>query len=213
MFTGIIQAIGKINEIKPFGADVRLEINANTLPMQDVKIGDSIAVNGACLTVVALHPPYIQMDASVHTLEKTTLGKMRVGQKVNLEKCLQLNSYLGGHLVSGHVDGIAQLVNKQEVARAQELTWRVPPNLLAYIAVKGSIALNGISLTVNSVEEDRVGVTIIPHTNENTTLNDLKIGEEANIEIDLIARYVARWLGSKEEINNKEKWSQLLGNL
>jgi riboflavin synthase len=218
MFTGIIQAVGQIKNIQRFGADVRLEINADTLNLDDVKLGDSIAVNGACLTVVELQPPYFKMDASSHTLEKTTLGKLRIGQKINLEKCLQLNSYLGGHLVTGHVDGIAELINKQEAGRATELLWRVPKDLLSFIAVKGSITLNGISLTVNSIENDVVGVTLIPHTCERTELIGIKVGEAANVEIDLMARYVARWLSSS--VSSKEtsehdtkKWSKLLGNL
>lgn len=214
MFTGIIQAIGQVSEIQHFNSDVRIEINAHTLPLQDVKIGDSIAVNGACLTVVSLWPPYFQVDVSAHTLQKTTLGNIRIGHQVNLEKCLQLNSYLGGHLVTGHVDGIARLLAKHEVARAWELIWQVPQDLLGYIAVKGSIALNGISLTVNSVEDDQVGVTVIPHTQENTTLHALKLGTEVNVEIDLVARYVARWLeAAPEKIDYNPKWSQLLGNL
>jgi len=194
MFTGIIQAVGQIAHVQRFAEDVRFDIQAGTLSLDDVKLGDSIAVNGACLTVVDLKENIFCVDASVHTLEKTTLGKWQHGQKVNLEKCLQLQSYLGGHLVTGHVDGLAQLLEKKVVGRAEELWWRLPQDLLGFVAVKGSIAIDGISLTVNDVQADRMNVTIIPHTNERTTLAEVNVDDWLNIEVDLIARYVARWL-------------------
>lgn len=199
MFTGIIQAIGTIKTIQPFAEDVRLEIEAAALDFTDVNLGDSIAVNGVCLTVVHLAPPFFSLDISKHTLEKTTLAQCEKSNAVNLEKCLQLKSYLGGHLVTGHIDGVATLVEKRGAGRSQELIWKVPEDLLAFIAVKGSITLNGISLTVNSVENDQVGVTIIPHTLEKTTLDNIKLGDNTNVEIDLLARYAARWLQVKEE--------------
>lgn len=199
MFTGIIQAIGTIKNIQPFVEDMRLEIEAPTLDFTDVNLGDSIAVNGVCLTVVHLAPPFFSVDVSKHTLQKTTLAPCINDKTVNLEKCLQLKSYLGGHLVTGHIDGVATLVEKHAAGRSQELIWQVPADLLPFIAVKGSITLDGISLTVNNVENDKVGVTIIPHTLEKTTLNNIKPGDSTNVEVDLLARYVARLLQVKDE--------------
>ena len=193
MFTGIIEHVGRIAAIEKFAMDVRLQINVSTLFLDNVKIGDSIAVNGACLTVVTLNHSDFSVDVSAHTLQNTTLGRIQQGQAVNLEKCLQLSSYIGGHLVTGHVDGIAQLVEKKKVGRTEELVWRLPTELLPFVAVKGSIALAGISLTVNAVQ-DTVSVVVIPHTLEQTTLAELAVGEEVNVEVDLLARYVARWL-------------------
>lgn len=193
MFTGIIQAIGHLANKEIFAEDVRLEIHAGELSLADVNIGDSIAINGTCLTVVALKPEHFSADASLHTLEKTTLGQLAIGQKVNLEKCLQPTSYLGGHLVAGHVDGVGELIERKSSGRAQEFIWRIPTDLLPFIAVKGSITINGVSLTVNTVEEDKIGVTIIPHTQEQTTLKDLAIGDKVNLEVDMVARYVARF--------------------
>jgi riboflavin synthase len=198
MFTGIIQTTGYIKNIQQYAEDWRIEIEAKNLDFTDIQLGDSIAVNGACLTVVDFKPPFFSVDVSTHTLNKTTLGNDQIGKIVNLEKCLQLNSYIGGHLVTGHVDAIGTLVEKREAGRGQELIWEVPTELLPMIAVKGSITLDGISLTVNTVNNTQVGVAIIPHTLDRTTLGGIKIGDKTNVEIDLLARYVARWLSEKK---------------
>jgi riboflavin synthase len=198
MFTGIIQAVGQVKKIERFENDNRIVIDANTLPLHDVNLGDSIAVNGVCLTVIELGESFFSVDVSSHTLEKTTFNKFEVGRRVNLEKCVQPNSYLSGHWVLGHVDGIATLAEKNIVGRSNEWIWELPDELLPFIAIKGSLTIDGISLTVNALEGNKVGVTLIPHTTDVTALSDLIIGDKVNIEVDVIARYVARWLSSSE---------------
>lgn len=190
MFTGIIQAVGKIDEITHLGEDVKLAISANTLDLSDVAIGDSIAVNGVCLTVTELSKSHFHVHVSKATLEVTIgLGDT---QPVNLEKALKLSDRLGGHLVSGHVDGIGEVSQFEAVGDCWLLAIRAPHALSKYIAYKGSIGINGVSLTVNSVEKDTFTINIIPHTIENTTIQHFKIGSRVNLEIDLIARYVER---------------------
>lgn len=194
MFTGIIQTTGIISDIQPFAEDWRVTIKASELNFSDIQLGDSIAVNGICLTVVDINMPYFSVDVSLHTITKTTLTQEAKGKRVNLEKCLQLSSYLGGHIVTGHIDGVATLLSKKTSGRAQELVFSLPNNLLALVAEKGSITIDGISLTVNEVKNNEIGFTIIPHTLEQTTLGDIHEGDQVNIEVDIIARYVARWL-------------------
>lgn len=190
MFTGIIQAEGRIQKIEPYGDDVRLTIGCGVLGMADVALGDSIAVNGVCLTVVEYDAASFQVHASAETLRCTT-GLSAVGE-VNLEKALRLADRLGGHLVSGHVDGIGEVVHFDDLGDCKLLAIRAPHALSRYVAVKGSITVNGVSLTVNTVDSDEFTINLIPHTLEVTTLKHLRPGSSVNLEVDLIARYVDR---------------------
>ena len=190
MFTGIIQSTGKIESITPAGEDLKLNIQVGSLDMSDVQIGDSIAVNGVCLTAVTLDATHFEAHVSKETLNCTVgLDSMR---EVNLEKALRLSDRLGGHLVSGHVDGVGQVVRFEPAGDCWLLMARAPHALSRYVAVKGSIAIDGVSLTVNTVEQDTFSMNLIPHTIEHTTLKHLGIGSRVNLEVDLIARYVER---------------------
>lgn len=190
MFTGIIQAQGHIKTITPHDDDARLVIDTGSLDLQDVAIGDSIAVNGVCLTVVTLGTDTFEADVSKETLSCTVgLDTLR---EVNLEKALRLSDRLGGHLVSGHVDGVGQVIRFEPVGESMLLAVRAPNLLSRYIAVKGSITIDGVSLTVNHVDGDDFNVNLIPHTVEVTTLKGLGVGSRVNLEVDLIARYVDR---------------------
>ncbi|MEO8671495.1 MAG: riboflavin synthase [Tahibacter sp.] len=202
MFTGIIAAVGSIVSTTSVGGDTRLTIDVGELDLADVAIGDSIAVSGVCLTAIAFGGQVFSADVSTETLACTTLGLRRAGDRVNLEKALRLADRLGGHLVSGHVDGVGQVVSVQDDARSQRWEFDVPPALARYIAAKGSIAINGISLTVNAVRGSRFGVNLIPHTMEKTTMSDCAVGDDVNIEVDMMARYAER-LFSKGEIDNE----------
>ena len=190
MFTGIIQSTGKIKSITPAGEDLKLNIQVGTLDMSDVKIGDSIAVNGVCLTAVTFDATHFEAHVSKKTLN-CTVG-LDVTREVNLEKALRLSDRLGGHLVSGHVDGVGQVVRFEPAGDCWLLMVRAPHTLSRYVAVKGSIAIDGVSLTVNTVEQDTFSMNLIPHTIEHTTLKHLGIGSRVNLEVDLIARYVER---------------------
>jgi riboflavin synthase len=190
MFTGIIQAVGHIKQVTPFDEDVKLIIETNDLDVSDVIVGDSIAVNGVCLTVVSLEKKQFEAHVSKETLSCTVgLDNQR---PVNLEKALRYSDRLGGHLVSGHVDGVGQVIKFEAVGDCWLLAVRAPHLLSRFIAVKGSITIDGVSLTVNDVEKDTFSVNLIPHTLEMTTLKHLGIGSRVNLEIDLIARYVER---------------------
>ncbi|MEO7063727.1 MAG: riboflavin synthase [Dokdonella sp.] len=192
MFTGIIQAIGRIATREPRGADARLVIDTAALGLGDVAIGDSIAVGGVCLTVVALDGTRFSADVSAETLACTTLGQLCNGVPVNLEKALRLADRLGGHLVSGHIDGVGHVVGIDDDGASQRWTFRAPAALARYIAVKGSICIDGTSLTVNEVVGDTFGVTLIPHTLGMTTFGARRAGDAVNLEVDLVARYVER---------------------
>lgn len=192
MFTGIIQAVGHVAVHEARGSDARLVIDAAALDLGDVAIGDSIAVAGVCLTAVALDGARFSADVSAETLRLTTLGVLRVGDPVNLEKSLRLADRLGGHLVSGHVDGIGTIARIDDDGASQRWTFSAPQALLRYIAVKGSICIDGTSLTVNSVEGAIFGVTLIPHTLAATTFGSRASGDAVNLEVDLVARYVER---------------------
>ena len=190
MFTGIIQAIGHIDSTSPIGDDVLLSIQAANLGLHDVIVGDSIAVNGVCLTATHLTKTHFEAHVSKATLSVSVgLGAQTT---VNLEKALRLSDRLGGHLVSGHVDGVGEVMQFENLGDCWILAIRAPHELSKYIAKKGSICVNGVSLTVNTIEQDIFSMNIIPHTLENTTLNDLSAGSRVNIEIDQIARYVER---------------------
>lgn len=194
MFTGIIAATGTVASIQPLAGDWRLTIRSDKLDLSDVQLGDSIAVCGVCLTVVASTADSFVADVSRETLACTTLQHWREGDLVNLELALQPQSRLGGHIVSGHVDGVGELVSRTADARSERLAFRVPDALARYIAHKGSVCLDGVSLTVNEVEGNVFGVNIIPHTAERTTLHLFKPGRPVNVEVDVIARYLERLL-------------------
>jgi riboflavin synthase len=194
MFTGIIQAIGRIRHIEPQAGDVRLHVETGTLAMGDVQLGDSIAVNGACLTVVTRGQGHFAADVSHETLNVTTLGALKPGSRVNLEKALTLNAPLGGHLVSGHVDGMGRLLERRADGRSVRLRVAAPAGLARYIAPKGSICLDGVSLTVNRVDGLHFEINIVPHTLQQTIINEYQAGSQINLEVDLIARYLERLL-------------------
>ncbi|MEN8259613.1 MAG: riboflavin synthase [Pseudomonadota bacterium] len=197
MFTGIIQAIGRLSAIESQGGDCRLTIDTGKLPIIDATPGDSIAVNGVCLTAVALGDRHFCADVSLETLSRTTLGGATVGAPVNLEMALTPTTRLGGHIVSGHVDGVGKVVEKRPEGRSFRFGIKAPGNLAKYIAEKGSICVDGISLTVNSVDGALFGVNIVPHTLEETTLGTMNVGAKVNLEVDLLARYLERlMLGS-----------------
>lgn len=192
MFTGIIQAVGRVVAAEARGGDSRLTIDADGLDLSDVAIGDSIAANGVCLTVIALDPPRYQVDVSAETLRCTT--GFAVGDAVNLEKALRLSDRIGGHLVSGHVDGVGVVTRFAPAGDCQLLEVAASPELARYIAPEGSITVDGVSLTVNRVEGSRFSVNLIPHTLEVTTLKRLAPGARVNLEVDLLARYAERLL-------------------
>ena len=194
MFTGIVSALGTVRSITPLGggADMRLAISAPWPDTGSIAIGASIACSGCCLTAVGVGNDWFAVDASAETLSKTTLGRWRIGSKVNLERSLRLGDELGGHLVSGHVDGVGEALSAAPEHGSTRWTFRVPPALSRFIAVKGSIAVDGVSLTVNEIEGDTFGVNIIPHTAAVTGFGSLAPGDAVNIEIDMLARYVAR---------------------
>lgn len=192
MFTGIVQAVGELASVDQSASEAVLWIHADGLGLEDVRLGDSIAVNGVCLTVVTLDGPRFRIDASPETLRLTSLGQLEVGSRVNLEKALRLADRLGGHLVSGHVDGVGEISDWVTEGRSVAFAVRPPTALLRYIAPKGSICLDGVSLTVNRVDADRCWLQLIPHTLEHTTLGRWDVGQRCNIEVDLLARYVER---------------------
>jgi riboflavin synthase len=196
MFSGIVQTVGRIAAFERRGAAARVEIDAAELGLDDVSVGDSIAVAGVCLTVVALDGARFSADLSAETLTRTTLGAHRAGDPVNLEKSLRLADRLGGHLVAGHVDGVGRIERIQDDGAAQRWMFRAPAELARYIAVKGSITIDGASLTVNEVEGDLFGVTLIPHTLAVTTFGTRRPGNAVNLEVDLVARYVERLMNS-----------------
>jgi len=199
MFTGIVQATGRIQSLQTRDGDVRLVVEAGELDLSDVREGDSIAVGGVCLTALEISGNRFAADVSSETLRLTTLGSAKPGDAVNLEKALRLADRLGGHLVSGHVDGIGRVVSIVEDARSQRWSFEVPSALARYIAIKGSVCVDGVSLTVNEVEKNRFGVNLIPHTQQVTTFRDRRAGDAVNIEVDLIARYAERLASAKEE--------------
>jgi len=194
MFTGIITAVGEIRACEPRGRDVRLTLRTGKLDMAGVVLGDSIAVNGVCLTAVMLDGQGFGADVSRETLSATTLGDLAPGSRVNLEKALTLATPLGGHLVSGHVDGVGRVAERREDARSVRFRIEAPRELARYIAHKGSIAIDGTSLTVNEVEGCLFGVNIIPHTRDETIMADYRPGTRVNLEVDLLARYLERLL-------------------
>tara|TARA_R110002110_G_scaffold76191_1_gene200875 strand:- start:3898 stop:4485 length:588 start_codon:yes stop_codon:yes gene_type:complete len=193
MFTGIVTDLGKIRAIEKRG-DTRIEIETS-YDMDDVDIGASIACSGPCLTVIEKGPGWFAVEASAETLDKTGLGDWTVGTPVNLERAMRIGDELGGHIVSGHVDAVATIVDMQPVGDSVRFTFEAPDAFAKYLAPKGSVSLDGVSLTVNEVQGNRFGVNIISHTQGETTFGSRKVGDRINMEIDTIARYVARILG------------------
>jgi riboflavin synthase len=198
VFTGIVQDVGRILALETLGGDARLTVGVERLDLSRTVIGDSIAVAGVCLTAVALQPRAFSADVSRETLAVTTMGAWRVGRRVNLEPALRAGDALGGHLVSGHVDGVAEVRSRLEQARSQRFRIHVPPALARYVARKGSVALDGVSLTVNDVGQQEFEVNLIPHTLDVTTLGELAAGDHVNIEVDLMARYAERLLTAQQ---------------
>lgn len=192
MFTGIIQAVGEVAAMQPSGGDLRLRVNTGKLDLSDVALGDSICTNGACLTVIELPGDGYWADVSVETLNFTTLGGLKSGSRVNLEKALTPASRLGGHIVSGHVDGVGEIVSLDEDARSIRVVVRAPDDLARYIAHKGSITVDGTSLTVNQVNGAEFDLNIIPQTMAETVFAQYQPGTRVNLEVDVIARYLER---------------------
>ena len=194
MFTGIISAIGDIASLEERGGDVRLTIRSGNLNLVDVQLGDSIACNGACLTAVELTGEGFVADVSVETLNLTTIGNWQTGSRINLEKAMQATDRFGGHIVSGHVDGIGEVVALEEDARSWRFRLRAPREIAKYIAHKGSITVDGTSLTVNIVDGAEFELNIVPHTMQHTVMGDYIVGTKVNLEVDLVARYLERLL-------------------
>ena len=190
MFTGIIESVGAIKRLEPVGGDLRFVIDSGTLDMGDVQLGDSIAVNGVCLTVIEFDNSSFSVDVSNETISLTSLKGLKPGSAVNLEKALLPTTRLGGHLVSGHVDGLGTVLNQSEDARSIRFEIAVPAELKKYVAAKGSICIDGTSLTVNKVEGCVIGLNIVPHTQERTIIQHYEKGTKVNLEVDLIARYL-----------------------
>jgi riboflavin synthase len=194
MFTGIIQSIGKIAKIEPKGGDCRLTISTGKLPLAGAALGDSIAVSGVCLTAIELGDGGFSADVSRETLSRTTLGDLKAGSSVNLELALTPTTRLGGHIVSGHVDGVGEVVRRSADARSVRFVIEAPAVLAKYIAEKGSICVDGVSLTVNAVDGKRFDLNIVPHTLAETTIDEYQPGRKVNLEVDLLARYLERLL-------------------
>lgn len=210
MFTGIIEATGRVSSIKASGVDLKLTIESDSLDFSDVKLGDSIASNGVCLTVTALNGKSFNADVSGETVKRTLFGKYKAGQLLNLEKALLATGRLGGHLVSGHVDGISCVEKIEKFGEAWQVWIKMPKELAHYIAEKGSITVDGISLTVNELSSSAFRLTIVPHTARETTLMSLKAGSQVHLEVDLIARYLERLLQGRETTGSKGVTMDLL---
>lgn len=199
MFTGIIEAIGRIEKIEPCNGDLRLQINTGSLDLSDVKVGDSIACNGVCLTATELTGTGFRADVSQESMDHTTIPGWRMGDGINLEKALIASARLGGHIVSGHVDGVGEVRSRRADARSERFVIGAPDNLARYIARKGSITVDGTSLTVNQVSGTEFELNIVPHTLEHTIIGQYQPGRPVNLEVDVIARYLERLLLSRSE--------------
>ncbi|WP_242102759.1 MULTISPECIES: riboflavin synthase [unclassified Lysobacter] len=197
MFTGLIEGVGRLAAREPMGGDVRLRVEVGSLPFEQVQPGESIAINGACMTVVEFDAASFGVDASSETLSLTTLGTLPLGAAVNLERAMRPSDRLGGHLVSGHVDGLGRVQRIADDGRAQRWRFTAPASLLRYIARKGSICVDGVSLTVNAVDGEGFEVALIPHTISHTAFATTALGDAVNLEVDLVARYVERLLSAE----------------
>lgn len=198
MFTGIIEAVGKVGSIERQGESVRLTIAAGKVA-EDVAIGDSVAVNGVCLTVVEARAPFLSFDAVYETMRKTSLGALNVGDSVNLERALLANGRFGGHIVQGHVDGTGRIASIRPVGNSWFVYIDAAPELMRYIVTKGSVCVDGISLTVAESEDRTFALSIIPHTWDNTTLHDRHAGDLVNIETDIVGKYIEKMLGAGQQ--------------
>jgi riboflavin synthase len=199
MFTGIVEAVGTLTAITPKGEDISVTVEVGKLDMSDVKLGDSIATNGVCLTVVDFSSTSYTADLSIETLQKTGFTDYQAGDKVNLEKAMLPTTRFGGHIVSGHVDSVGEIVERNMVGRAIEFWVSMPEEIAKYVAEKGSITVDGISLTVNDLRKNAFRLTIVPHTGEETTIADFHVGRKVNLEVDVLARYMERLLTSQRE--------------
>ena len=198
MFTGLIEGVGALASREARGGDARLVIDTGTLPFDGVQLGESIAVNGCCLTVVAFDARSFAVDASNETLALTTLGRLAIGAPLNLERAMRPSDRLGGHLVSGHVDGLATAERRWDDARAVRWRFALPKRMLRYVAQKGSICVDGVSLTVNAADDAGFEVALIPHTVAHTAFHALQTGDAVNIEVDLLARYAERLQATRD---------------
>lgn len=198
MFTGIVQRVGRLVEVLPRAGDVTLRIDVSGFPAERLMLGASIAVNGVCLTITGVEAGLAAFDVSRETLSLTTIGALAPGARVNLEPALTAADPLGGHLVSGHVDGIGEVMSIAPDARSTRMSFRVPAGLQRYVARKGSLCIDGVSLTVNEVRADRADINLVPHTLDATIMGDYRPGTRVNLEVDLIARYLERLLDARE---------------
>ena len=212
MFTGIIEALGEIKRVEEQQGDVRLTVATANLDLSDAQLGDSIAVNGVCLTAIELTKGQFVADVSNETLSATTMGNVKAGTVVNLECALQAQTRLGGHMVSGHVDGVGQVIERKSDARSIRFSFSMPKQLARYVAQKGSICIDGISLTVNTVDDSSFSVNIVPHTLEMTTLGRRQVGDSVNLEVDVIARYLERLMMGHTENQQAVDYKKLLEN-
>jgi riboflavin synthase len=199
VFTGIITHVGRVEALEQVGGDVRLSIGSSGLPIDELKMGESIATNGVCLTVTDKLADGFAADVSTETLKLTTIGDWEVGKRVNLERSLSLSDRLGGHMVSGHVDGTGVVLERRSTARAEHFVLQAPEELARYIAHKGSITVDGVSLTVNAVRDNEFELTIVPHTLAQTIMGDYQEGSCVNLEVDMLARYLERLLHREQE--------------
>lgn len=205
MFTGIIEAIGHVKSIKHHAQDITITMDAGDLDLSDVKLGDSIAHNGVCLTVTKLNDNGFDVDLSVETLKRSGFASIKTGFAINLEKAMQMNDRFGGHIVSGHVDGMGEITSITELGSAVEYWVKAPDNLAKYIAQKGSITVDGISLTTNDIDGASFKLTIIPHTIQQTIMRDYQVGTIVNLEVDVIARYLERLMLGEQASNSATK--------
>jgi riboflavin synthase len=202
MFTGIIEEVGEIVALEQYNGDMKLRVNTNQLDISKIQLGDSIATNGVCLTVARLCQDGFESDVSLETLSVTSIENWSIGSKVNLERSLTIDMRLGGHLVLGHVDGIGEILDRFSVARSERFRVRAPAELTKYIAQKGSITVDGISLTINKVQGSEFELNIVPWTLEHTVMNTYQKGTKVNLEVDVIARYVERLMLGENTITN-----------
>lgn len=204
MFTGIAEAVGTLTALETKGSDMCVTVESGSLDMSDVKLGDSIATNGVCLTVIEKRDNAYRADLSLETLNKTAFIDYQVGDPVNLEKAMLPTTRFGGHIVSGHVDGIGQITQRQQVGRSIEFWVEIPASISKYIAEKGSVTVDGISLTVNALAKNAFKLTIVPHTSSETTIESFQIGHKVNVEVDVLARYMERLLRGEAEEQKPE---------
>ncbi|MBL4831700.1 MAG: riboflavin synthase [Aliivibrio sp.] len=211
MFTGIIEAVGTLAALTPKGDDISITVNVGRLDMGDVKLGDSIATNGVCLTVVAQTASTYTADLSLETLKRTGFNHYKSGDRINLEKAMLPTTRFGGHIVSGHVDGVGEVIERNQTGRAIEFWIKMPIEITRYVAEKGSITVDGISLTVNDLRKDAFKLTIVPHTASETTMDEFVVGKKVNLEVDVFARYLERLvMGKNEQPENNSTTMELL---